>query len=168
MIDERVDDVLADLDRVLAVEPSPSLNARVRSAWQRSPEHHALSPRYVAAGILVMLMASVPLWRRVPERASPDVAPRASTSESVVRPEPDASMRPSAQTAVPSREGAGSVSELSPVVKARRARTHDDQANLLRVPLIEVRRRDRDPLIRIPLLTISPLDVRADGLQGKS
>lgn len=50
MTDERVDELLADLDRALTVEPSPSLNTKIRMDLAHGPRRWLMLRRSAAAG----------------------------------------------------------------------------------------------------------------------
>ena len=73
MSDERVDEVLADLDRALTVEPSPALHARLRTALGATPGRRANWQWHaVAAGSVLVLLGALWLWFRSPVPPSPE------------------------------------------------------------------------------------------------
>ncbi len=66
MTDERVDELLSDLDEALSVEPSPAVAARVRTRIDKSAAPFPVRVRWVVvpAAIATVVLAAYSVWPR--------------------------------------------------------------------------------------------------------
>ena len=79
--DERVDELLADLDRALAIEPSPAVAARVRTRVESDASGwFGWRLSLAAAGVIVLAGVAYLAWPR-PSAVPPD-SPRIASSSS--------------------------------------------------------------------------------------
>jgi hypothetical protein len=102
MTDPQVDELLADLNRALAVEPSPSVAARVRTSLAADPSAGWFGRRWhvMAVSAATLLIIGVVVWPRVSGVPVPPAAPVASAAVErvaapAVTPSPRVEARPS-------------------------------------------------------------------------
>ena len=102
--DQRVDELLADLDRALAIEPSPAVTARVRTRVEADASRwFGWGWLLAAAGVIVLAGAAYLAWPR-PTAAPSSSFPIASSAPATPGAQPS-TQRP-AQTVAPAPEPA--------------------------------------------------------------
>jgi hypothetical protein len=120
MTDERVDELLRDLDDALSVQPSPSVAARVRTRVA-VPAHRLAGWRRLtlATAMVVVIGASYLVWR--PDDAAPERAPTQGAS----RLDPSAAPIASSQPVPPVQSPAGHTTPVDRATSAVRGTSVD-------------------------------------------
>ena len=123
MNDRQVDELLSDLDRVLAVEPSPAVAALVRTRMEReTATWFARDWRLAAAGISIIAIAALLMWPRpLDVRHSPATLASTPAAEAVGRSVPQnpvSTRRPIARTTSAHKMPASAVREPEVIVSS--------------------------------------------------